>query len=134
MKKLYLILFAMLGTLTASAGYNYMEFKTVDGATRTIAADGLEITLDGESIVATNTAAEVLRLQAASIASMEFTDYASSVAEISANIDCAVIAYAIDGTEVGAFGSTTEAFNKLNSGLYLLKSASGQTIKIIVSK
>ena len=125
---------ALLMSLSLSAAYRSMEFKTSDGSTCHVGVDGMVMTVSEGNLVVTNASAEKLELPLSAVLSMQFADIPSSVAEVVSAVKDAVTAYTLGGTVVGCYASVQEAWGALAPGYYLLKDGRGQTIKIVVGK
>ncbi len=53
MKKIVLLLMAVLGALTAQAGdYTYLTFETTDGAKASVAVEGMTLSISGNTLTA----------------------------------------------------------------------------------
>ena len=140
MKKIsYLFLFLLLMmTLTPSlalaGSYKSLKFTSNSGETYTVATNNLEILVNGENLTFNNTD---LTIPLSYLVSMEFTDYDDSPAEIDTVLfdgKGAVTVFNINGTSVGSFDSYTEALASLSQGVYVIKDANGNSLKISVGK
>lgn len=110
-----------------------MVFKTADGLTHSIGAAGLEIHFADGQMIATNTGSSI-SLPVETLASMEFSTDSSSVIESVNSVSGEVSVSSINGVAVGSFASLNDATNELPEGVYIIKSASGATTKIILRK
>lgn len=125
---------ALLLSLTAAAEYSYMEFRTADGVSHIISAEGLVITLSGQNLVATNSLNENLELPATAVVSMQFTDYINSLPELETTLGGSVTVYSLAGKRLGHFASAKQAWSKLAKGAYILKDNNGKSAKIVVRR
>ena len=139
MKKISILFLTLLMTalapLLAFAGrYSSLRFATNSGETYTVATDNLEILVNGENLTFSNTDLTIPR---SSLVSMEFTDYGDSPAEIdSVTFDGngAVTVFSINGASAGTFDSFADALASLSQGVYVIKDANGNSLKISVGK
>lgn len=133
---MYKLLFSgvmLLASLSASAIYNSMEFKTADGAVKSVSATGLTIKVNGNQLIISNSAGETISFDALSLVSMQFVDGDAGVDSIITENE-AVEAYTLDGLYAGKFNSVNEARLSLSNGVYVLKGTRGKSIKINVNK
>lgn len=120
---------------TASAAYSFLTFTMNDGRMQSIGVDGLTINIDGDSLTAANANDERMTLPLESVVSMQFTDTEAAVNAVDATAasDSFVI-FALDGTEIGRFGSLDEAHAALQPGIYVVKQNDGDAVKIKIGK
>ena len=121
-------------SLAMARRYSSLMFTSNTGETYTVATNNLEILVNGENLTFSNTD---LTIPLSSLISMEFTDYddnPSAIDEISFDGNSAIAVYNIDGTSVGSFDSYTDALSSLGQGVYVLKDANGNSLKISVGK
>ena len=131
----FMVLMMALSTSLAMAGrYNSLKFTSNSGETYTVAASNLEILVDSEKLTFNNTD---LTIPLSSLVSMEFTDDGDNPAEIDTVISGGnevITVYNISGTPVGSFDSYAEALASLSQGVYVIKDANGNSLKIRVGK
>ena len=131
----FMVLMMALSTSLAMAGsYNSLKFTSNSGETYTVAASNLEILVDSEKLTFNNTD---LTIPLSSLVSMEFTDDGDNPAEIDTIISGGnevITVYNISGTLVGSFDSYAEALASLSQGVYVIKDANGNSLKISVGK
>ena len=131
---LLMSMMALPSSLAMAGRYSSLKFTSSTGETYTIATNNLEILVNGENIAFSNTD---LTIPVSSLISMEFTDYVDSPAAIdTVNFDGngLVAVYNIDGTSLGSFDSYTDALATLSQGIYVIKDANGNSLKINVEK
>lgn len=137
MKKL-LLLFSFLTvawmTGIAVTPYKYMEFTTLDDTSIVVESEGLEISVNDGILSLSNTSGTTMDIDASSLVSMQFTNSAEVIDNITVDSDSKVQVYKLDGTVVGTFTNVSNAIDTLAPGVYILKSAEGQTIKIMIGK
>lgn len=133
MKKIISASAIVLSAMCMQAEVTNMVFKTADGATHTIAATGLEITFADGQLQAANSN-ETLVLPLASLATMEFSDNQTSLADAAARIEGIVEITSVSGVSFGAYTSIIDAIGALPGGTYLVKKQSGETVKIFLRK
>ena len=125
---------ALPSSLAMAGSYSSLKFTSSTGETYMVATNNLEILVNGEKLTFSNTD---LSIPLSSLISMEFTDYVDSLAAIdTVNFDGngLVTVYNIDGTSVGSFDSYTDALSSLSQGVYVIKDANGNSLKISVGK
>ena len=131
----FMVLMMALSTSLAMAGrYNSLKFTSNSGETYTVAASNLEILVNSENLTFNNTD---LTIPLSSLVSMEFTDDGDNPAEIDTIISGGnevITVYNISGTLVGSFDSYAEALASLSQGVYVIKDANGNSLKISVGK
>lgn len=139
MKKLSLFILGMLAaalipSLAIAGRYNSLKFTSDSGETYTVATKNLEIIVGSENLTFSNTN---LTIPLTSLVSMEFADYDDNPAEIDTvefDGEGTVTVYGLNGTKVGSFDSYAEALASLGQGLYVIKDASGNSLKVNVEK
>ncbi len=120
--------------LSASAAYPYLAFTAADGTEYVMKTDGLEISYDSGSLRAVNAANAVLTLDASQLASMQFvSDHPLSASVIAADAS-ELTFFTADGQTAGTFRNMEDACSRLPKGIYVVKSANGQTSKINLLK
>ena len=139
MKKISILFLTLLMTAVApslafAGRYSSLKFTSNSGETYTVATNNLEILVNGENLTFSNTD---LTIPLYSLVSMEFTDYGDSPAEIdfiTFDGNGAITVYNINGASAGTFNSYTEALRSLEQGVYVIKDANGNSLKISVGK
>lgn len=139
MRKTALLIFmlSMMASATSVAlagGYNSLKFTSDTGEIYTITTDNLEILIEGENLVFNNTD---LSLPLATLLSMEFTDYSDETAGTDSMIiepDAAVTVFDLNGVSIGSFDTYSEAISALCNGVFVIKDANGNSLKISVGK
>ena len=135
MKKLSLIAFGLLVSLSVSANYPSLEFKHTDGTSTLFDAQGLAVTVDGSDIVVTAAGGYDTRFDAASLLSMQFSESEAGVNSALAPLpEGSVEVYTPDGKFVGTFSDYAAARASLATGLYVFKTTEGKTVKIFTGK
>lgn len=124
-----------LSSSSAMAGkYSSLKFISDSGDTYTVAANNLEIFVNGGSLTFGNTD---LIIPLTSLVSMEFTDYddnPTGIDTVTFDGKGGVAVYNINGTPVGTFDSYAEALASLSQGVYVVKDTNGNSLKISVEK
>lgn len=135
MKKLLLTAVVVLGSLSAFADYSYLQFKSADGESQYVSTKGLTINVENGVFNITNSAGQSLSLDSDNLMAMMFTneDGTNAIDAISVE-NSAVSVYSVSGLFQGKFNTPKEAVESLSNGVYILKSQSGKTFKIIVEK
>lgn len=129
-----LVMVALISTSALAGRYNSLEFTSNTGETYTVATEDLEILVEGDNLSFNNTD---LTIPLTSLVSMEFGDFdidTTEVESISVNQEGAVTVYNLNGTSAGTFNSYTEALAALRPGLYVIKDANGNSLKVNVEK
>ena len=137
MKKFLICLLAGFATLTASAAsYSYLQFTDKAGNSEYVSTEGLTIIVDGSNLTVTNSAGSEFKFDANELVSMKFTNSnAGSNGIKSIKFENGEVeAYSIDGSYAGKFGDVNDARGSLPNGVYVLKNAQGESIKIVVNK
>ena len=125
---------ALTPSLALAGRYTSLKFTSDSGETYTVGTNNLEILVQGESLTFNNTN---LMIPLASLVSMEFADYDESPASIDEMVfdpSSNVMVFDLNGTGLGSFGSFSEAFGSLGKGLYVIKDANGNSLKVNVEK
>lgn len=136
-KLLFLSFTAVMMTLSSSAfagRYTSLKFTSNTGETYDVATNNLEILVEGDNLTFSNTD---LRIPLASLVSMEFEDYDNSTSLIYETVfdgNSPVLVFNINGTPIGHFTSYSQALGSLSQGLYVIKDANGNSIKLSVEK
>ena len=137
MKKL-LLLFSFLTmawmSVSAVTPYKYLEFKTTENTSVVVEAEGLEIEIKDGVLSLSNASGQKMNIDASTLVSMQFTNSAAVIDNITVDSDSKVQVYKLDGTVVGTFTNVSNAINTLEPGVYILKSTEGQTVKIMIGK
>ena len=129
-----LLVTVLIPSLAFAGRYNTLKFTSDSGETYSIATNNLVIHVNGENLTFNNTD---LTIPLSSLVSMEFTDYDDSPAAIDTVIfegTGTVAVYNINGTPVGSFDSYADALASLSRGVYVIKDANGNSLKISVGK
>jgi len=135
MKKVVLMMVALLGTFVAKASdydYPYLTIQSTDGTTQSLDVTSLKITFDDGQLVATN-ASGSQSFTLSSLSKMYFTESASAITTAVGQIPTAgeTNVYTVGGIFVGSFDSMEQAKNSLTKGVYVMKS-NQKTFKIAV--
>lgn len=133
MKKLLLASAIAVMSFAAHADGSLMVFRTIDGATHSIAAADLDITFADGNMTAANSI-QTLTLPLASLATMEFSNLSTVISDLSAAPEGKVSVTSVGGAACGSFPSVRQAASSLAEGIYIVKYEKGETIKIIVRK
>lgn len=134
MKHLLLILFGLLLPLTASADFPSIAFTTITGDEKVISADGLEITFSNGNMTATSSSAS-FTIPLTQIASMQFSNKIDASVSVSAiGSDNPFVVYTPQGICRGTFSDFNSLKFNLEPGIYIIRSANGETSKISISK
>ena len=139
MKKLSFLLFMTMvlilpASLAHGGKYNSLRFNSDSGEIYTVATNNLEILVDGESLSFSNID---LIIPLSSLVSMEFTDFDDNPAGIDSaipNSESAVTVFNMGGVIIGSFESYSQALSSLNQGVYVIKDANGNSLKVRVGK
>lgn len=134
MKKLFLCGAILLASLTALADYNFMEFNYSDGNVKVISAEGLTITVEGNTLEISNTKGESFNVDASSLTSMQFTNNDPAGVKTIIDGEIPVMVFDLEGRKIGVFESLNSARNALNNGIYVIKNSDGETIKLVIGK
>lgn len=132
MKKFLLLAILAASVLSVRAEFNKLVFRTLDGEEQSVDLTGLNITFTDGQLLAVSQEASVT-ISVASLASMEFADGDIDGIQ-AAEADATVTAYSTDGICYGAFESKSAASEALPVGLYIIKSASGLTSKLLIKR
>ena len=131
---LMMLMMVLIPSLAFAGRYTTLKFTSASGETYNIATNNLEILVNGENLTFNNTN---LTIPLSSLVSMEFTDYDESSSAIDAvtfDGNGIVTVYNVNGSSVGSFDSYTEALASLSQGVYVIKDANGNSLKISVGK
>ena len=131
---LMMLMMVLIPSLAFAGRYTTLKFTSDSGEIYNIATSNLEILVNGENLTFNNTD---LAIPLSSLVSMEFTDYDESSAAIDAvtfDGNGVVTVYNVNGSSVGSFDSYTEALASLSQGVYVIKDANGNSLKISVGK
>lgn len=135
MKKILLLALVLFSVIGARAEYTHMVFRTLDGAQHSLGLTDLNITFaDGELLASGG--GRTLSIELTSLKSMEFASDPSGIEEATPMIQNLgkVSVYAVDGRHVGDFDGLQSACSKLSEGMYVFKSESGLTFKMLIAK
>lgn len=128
MRKLALLLFTVSVIICSAESFVGLMFTDQIGTSIAVALDGLNITYIEDKAVITNSSGTT-ELPLASLASMQFTTTLSASDIVVGNEPVDV--FSTTGVCEGRFSSIEAAKVSLNSGIYIVKSASA-VIKIAV--
>ena len=134
MKKFLIAGFLTMTAAVAFADYNYLEFKYADGSVRSLQTDGLVIRIDGSELQVTNSESESLQVNASLLASMQFVNEATGKVSNLTSSAAPVEIYNLNGVRIGNYDSADQALQTLPQGVYVIKKANGETVKLIVNK
>lgn len=133
MKKLLFLSLLVIGTNQLKADdYLYLTFTNTDGTERSLSVDGLRIIFENGEIKA-NANEEALSIALADVAKMYFSNTKAETTGIS-DMEVSnegVTVYTTSGMFVGHFNNAIQAHNKLDKGLYVIKT-NGRTYKMAV--
>lgn len=136
-KGLMLIAGLVFSALTATMyadGYGSLKFTMDNGQTYVVETYNLEFTVGADHITFNNTN---LTIPVNSVVSMEFTDPFTGPAEVDKiefNTAEGVEVFTVDGMTLGAFNTCAEAIGSLSKGVYVIKDAKGNSLKIRVGQ
>lgn len=134
MKKIICAAVILLASVSAAADeITLLQFKTADGKIQSITAIDTEIEIANGTLTATNRS-ETLSLQVTNLASMEFTQGTTAVKSLCDTKASAIEVVNIDGTPSGRFDSLQAAESTLAPGLYIVKTNSNATTKLLIRK
>ena len=126
MKGMFLGLFLTIVSLAVHADdFRYMAFQASDGTTRTVSLDGLKISFEGETLIATAGSEEV-SVSLSNLAKMFFTDTPAGIdtPTVPGTDADDVVVYNLQGMCVGRLQAQPK-------GIYIVK-LNGQTRKVTV--
>lgn len=132
MKKYLLLAILAACALGARAEFNRLVFHTLTGDEQSVGLTGLNITFADGQLMATADG-ESLAIDLVSLESMEFA-YVEPSGIAEAPVDGVVTAYSADGISYGSFASKDAASQTLPSGLYIIKSETGLTYKLLINR
>lgn len=120
MKKLFVFLTLLIGTLTAQAAdYTYLTFETTDGAKISVSASSLSITISGTTLTAGGQSFTLSNLSKMYFSS---SDETTGIETISISVlDEATDIYDLKGNKITK--------DQMQRGVYIVKSKSG-TFKV----
>lgn len=134
MRKMILLAVVLISGVTAFANFNSMEFKLIDGTSKTIDTTGLTITIKDGDLQVVNSKGESLLLPSASLLSMQFIDNDGAGVKTLEFENSVVEIYSFDGKSFGKYSSLSEARHTLPAGGYIVRNQNGEAIKIMVEK
>ena len=124
MKRILLSLLCVIGVTIAKAyDYNYLVFQTANGTSTSVDVKDLTITINGTSLVVTNSSGTL-----SDLSKMYFSSTAG-ITDISSDKNQEVEIYSPSGMFVGKFDNLLSAQKQLDKGIYIVKS-DNQTSKI----
>lgn len=132
MKKYLLLAILATCALGARAEFNRLVFHTLTGEEQSVGLTDLNITFADGQLLATADG-ESVAIDLASLSSMEFA-YVEPTGISDAAIEGAVTAYSADGISYGTFASKDAASQALPGGLYIIKSETGLTSKLLINR
>ena len=136
MRKLLLLFLLTIIWMSVKAvpPYKYMEFKTTENTSLVFEAEGLEIEINDGVLSLSNASGQKMNIDVSTLVSMQFTDNPAAIFNNTGDSDSKVKVYKLDGTVVGLFSNVSNVTNTLSPGVFILKSAEGQTVKIMIGK
>lgn len=122
MKKIFLLLPLLVGTLTAQAGdYAYLTFETTDGVKASVSVEGLTLTFSGTTLTA---GSQSFSLSNLSKMYFSTSDETTGIEEITAaTLDEAADIYDLQGHKITK--------NQMKKGVYIVKTKN-KTYKMVV--
>lgn len=127
MKRTTLSAVLLLGTAAVVAQTPSMVFTLSDGSTKSIPAQGLEITFSDTNLNATSPT-QTLTLPLQELTQMELKDESGVTApEIDPSSEVTV--HTLSGILIGSFSSLSEAAKALPSGIYIVTDSHGTATK-----
>lgn len=114
------------------AEFNRLVFRTLTGGEQSVGLTDLKITFADGQLLATADG-ESVAIDLNSLSSMEFA-YVEPTGIANTAIEGAVTAYSADGINYGAFESKDAAAAALPNGLYIIKSETGLTSKLLINR
>lgn len=135
MKKLFLpLILYVMAVLGASAQYSSLVFTTDKGEELSIPVSNLVITISGENLIAQSDN-QKLEIPTNSLTKMQFGDADNTgVANITESVNGPVELYTLEGKSAGSFGTFDAARLALEDGVYIVKLADGNSLKIYIKK
>lgn len=132
MKKHLLVAILAVSALCMRAEFNRLVFHTSTGEEQSVGLTDLNITFADGQLLATADG-ESVAIDLNSLSSMEFA-YVESTGITDAAIEGAVTAYSAEGISFGKFESKEAACKALPGGLYIIKSETGVTSKLLINR
>lgn len=126
----------MLVSASVAMNAAYICFYTEAGGDtpEAVAANGLVITVEGDNLIATPSSGNALTFPLATLQGMEFSDTPLGIDEILTGGDGKFTVYDLSGVKAGEFTSLDEASATLSHGIYIVKTSTGKTIKLLTGK
>lgn len=116
------------------ADYNYLDFKYADGNVKSLKTEGLIIRIDGSELQVTNSVNESLTVNASLLTSMQLVNESAGVVSILSSSYGPIEIYNLNGISMGKYENANDATSLLPQGVYVIKKANGETIKLLVNK
>lgn len=132
MKKYLLFAILAASAFSMRAEFNKLVFHTLTGGEQSVGLNGLNITFANGQLLATADG-ESVAIDLTEMESMEFA-YVDPSGIADAAIEGAFTAYSAEGISFGKFESKQAAAQALPSGLYIVKSESGITSKLLINR
>ncbi len=134
MKRLLIFVMMLTGTIGAFADdYPYLTFQKSDGTSQSVPVEGLTLSFDNGSLVATN-GSESYSFALTELNKMYFSaENATAIEELTATLpaDGTVEVFTPAGVSLGQYDNLKAAQGALSQGLYIFKT-SGKTLKVMV--
>lgn len=125
MKQLLTILAVCLSGYCASAqGYQWLTFSLSNGSKLSVPADNVSMTYE-EGRLKVKTTAGSQTLNVSDLLEMSFTTVSAGVNEVTENSPEELTVFTLEGKECGKFKSLDAVRDALSSGVYVVKSKSG---------
>lgn len=120
------------GIASATAQYESMELTTLEGKTDYISLSDLSITFDEGNLIARAGSGATVTIPLVEMDYMQFSSEEAGITTIVSEISRSnpTEIFEISGVSRGTFSSLLEAKEALPAGVYLLRTANGQTSKL----
>lgn len=133
MKKYLLSLILAITALTVNAEYDRLLFFTTGGDVQSVGLTNLKITFTDTEMTASSSE-NVVKIALVDLQTMAFAGDVVGVDFATAADKEPVSVYAIDGSLKGHYDSLTEAATSLPSGVFIFKTESGITAKLMIKR